>query len=45
MHALVQPILLALSPRLNPLYLLMVRPSIPLEELLSVRLLQTLQTI
>ena len=45
LHALVQPILVALSPRFQQLYSTMGRPSIPPERLLRALLLQVLYTI
>lgn len=45
MQALVQPILVALSPRFQALYSTMGRPSIPPERLLRALLLQVLYTI
>lgn len=45
MHALVQPILRALSPRFADLYSAMGRPSIPPERLLRALLVQALYTI
>ena len=44
-HALINPILAALSPRFEPLYARMGRPSIPPERLLRALLLQVLFTI
>ena len=44
-HALIQPILRALSPRFAELYSAMGRPSIPPERLLPALLLQALYTI
>ena len=45
MHALVQPILRALSPRFDTRYSALGRPSIPPERLLRALLLQALFTI